>query len=307
MTLALVWGLLAVPVASAAPLVVRGRITDPDGLPLPGVLVTVSPTSAGASVTTFTDTNGVYVLEVPGGRYRLTAELSGFRRAEPRDVVIAGDSVVIDLSLPLASLQEQVTVRGEMARSMMGDPAPEAPVSVTRDVIDGAMLPNSQYDDVLALMPNVIRGPDGQISVAGARAPQGALVVNGFNQTDPISGAAGVMLPIESVDSVRLRRLSCSFGRSTGGVTSVVTRAGADQVHMSANSFPRPFRRRRHPASYWEPNAGVADPREGTRARGQGVSYRFDRNRYTTLIGNRKPTTALLSWTQLMCRCPRRT
>jgi hypothetical protein len=31
-----------------------------------------------------------------------------------------------------------------MARPMMGDPAPEAPVSVTRDVIDGAMLPNSQ-------------------------------------------------------------------------------------------------------------------------------------------------------------------
>ena len=36
--------------------------------------------------------------------------------------------------------------------------------------------------------------------------------MNGFNETDPISGAAGVMLPIESVDSVRvLRRLSCKL------------------------------------------------------------------------------------------------
>ena len=45
---------------------------------------------------------------------------------------------------------------------------------MTRDVIDGAMrFPNSQYDDVLALMPNVIRGPDGQISVAGRARPRG--------------------------------------------------------------------------------------------------------------------------------------
>ena len=267
MTLALVWGLLAVPVASAAPLVVRGRITDPDGLPLPGVLVTVSPMSAGASMTTFTDANGVYVLEVPGGRYRLTAELSGFRRADPRDVVIAGDSVVIDLSLPLASLQEQVTVRGEMARPMMGDSAPEAPVSVTRDVIDGAMLPNSQYDDVLALMPNVIRGPDGQISVAGARAPQGALVVNGFNETDPISGAAGVMLPIESVDSVQVYTggYPASFGRSTGGVTSVVTRAGATSPCRRTASSTSALRRRRHPRRHTGSRMPASDPREGTR------------------------------------------
>ena len=305
-TLALVLGLRAVPVASAATTAMRGRVTGPDGLPLPGVLVTASPMPAGASVTTLTDTDGVYVLDVPAGRYRLTAELSGFRPADPRDVAIAGDTVVIDLSLLLGSFQQQVTVSGETARPMMGDPAPEAPVSVTREVIDSAMLPNSQYDDVLPLMPNVVRGPDGLISVAGARAPQGALLVNGFNETDPISGTAGVMLPIESVDSVQVYSggYAASFGRSTGGVTSVVTRAGADQFHMSASSFfPRMLFTDGgiRGVAYWEPNAGVSGPLVKGRAHfEQGTSYRFDRNRFGTLIGEqRSKFTALLSWTQV--------
>ena len=298
--------LLAAPMASDAAPAVRGRITDPDGLPLPGVLVTAKPVSAGASVTTVTDTNGVYSLDVQAGRYRLTAVLSGFRPADPHDVVVAQDPVVIDLSLLLGSFQEQVTVKGETTQPMMGDPAPEAPVSVTRDVIDSAMLPNSQYDDVLPLMPNVIRGPDGLISVAGARAPQGALLVNGFNETDPISGAGGVMLPIESVDSVQVYSggYTANFGRSTGGVTSVVTRAGADQFHLSASSFfPRMLFADGgiRGVAYWEPNAGVSGPIVKGRAHfEQGASYRFDRNRFGTLVGEQNSKfTALLSWTQV--------
>lgn len=289
----------------AATPAVRGRITDTDGLPLPGVVVTLSRTG-GPTATATTGDNGDYTIDAPPGHYRLVAELSGFNAATRPDVLVGGDPIVIDLALPLASFEERVTVTAAPAVPMLGNAAPDAPVLVTREVIDSAMLPNSQYDDVLTLMPNVVRGPDGFISVAGARATQGALLVNGGNKTDPITGAPGVMLPIEAVDGVQVYSggYPATFGLATGGVTSVVTRSGADRLHMSANSFfPRMLYANGgiHGVEFWEPNAGLSAPLIKGRAWiEQAVSYRYDRNRIDTLVGPQDSKfTTLLSWSQV--------
>jgi hypothetical protein len=298
--------LLIGAVSSAATPGVRGRITDPAGLPLPGVIVTLARASVVPRLTAVTNEEGVYVLDAPAGRYRLRAELAGFQPVERRDVVVADGPVVIDFFLAMASFQERVTVSAEAMLPMMGRPAPEAPITVTREVFDSAMLPNSQYDDVLPLMPNVVRGPDGLISVAGARASQGALLINGFNETDPITGEAGVMLPLEAIDSVQVYSAGypASFGRATGGVTSVVTRSGGDHLHVSASSFfPRMLFTNGsiHGVEFWEPNVGVSGPLVKERVYfEEGVSYRFDRNRFSTLVGPQNSKfTALLSWTQI--------
>ena len=155
-------------------------------------------------------------------------------------------------------------------------------------------------------MPNVLRAPDGSISVAGARASQGALLVNGVNVTDPITGAPGVMLPIEAVEGIEVYSggYPAAFGLASGGVTSVVTRSGADRLHMSANSFfPRMLFGDGgiRGVEFWEPNAGLSAPLVKGRAYvEQAVSYRYDRNRFGTLVGPQDSKfTALLSWTQM--------
>ena len=290
----------------AADVTVRGRIVDPEGLALPGVVVSLTPAGGGEGQTAVTDQAGSYLISTPAGRYVLRAELAGFQPAE-RPVVIAGtDPIVVDLTLALALHEEEVTVRGDAATPVMGDPHPDAPVTVTREVVDNGMLPNSQYDDVLPLLPNVVRGPDGLISVAGARAPQGALVVNGFNVTDPVSGEPGIMLPIEAVDSMEVFSggYSADLGRATGGVTSVHTRAGAEEFQMSANSFfPRLWfvGGKLQGIESWEPNLGVSGPVvKGRVYFEQALSYRFDRNRFDTLAGTEYQTfDTLLSWSQL--------
>jgi len=299
----LAWGVSTIAAATPG---VRGRITDPDGLPLPGVDVTLTPLDGGAAVSATTAPDGGYAIDARPGRYRLTAELSGFTTAARTDLIVGDDSVVVDLALGLATFEEHVTVTAAAAAPMIGNTAPDAPVLVTREVIDSAMLPNSQYDDALTLMPNVVRGPDGSISVAGARATQGSLLVNGVNKADPITGAPGVMLPIEAVDGVQVYSggYPAMFGLATGGVTSVVTRSGADRLHMSANSFfPRLLYADGgiHGVEYWEPNAGVSAPLiKGRVWIEQAISYRYDRNRIDTLVGPQDSKfTTLLSWSQL--------
>ena len=174
-----------------------------------------------------TDSQGSYTFSVEPGRYRLHAELPGFASVD-RDIVVGAAPIRLDLQLPLAMLTQEVTVTAAAPKPLMDDSQPDAPVTVSREVIDNAMLPNSQIDDALSLMPNVVRGPDGAISVAGARAPQGALFVNGINETDPVTGGAGYIIPIDAVDSMQVYSggYPAELGRATGGVTSALTRVG---------------------------------------------------------------------------------
>lgn len=292
--------------ASAATFEVSGRVVDASGGALPGV--TVSVTLAGGSelpTEAVTDAQGTYTFSVPAGRYVVHAELPGFAALD-REVVVDGLPVRLDLQLALAHLEQEITVTGEAPRPLIDDTMPDAPVTVSREVIDNAMLPNSQYDDVLPLMPNVLRGPDGAISVAGARAPQGALFVNGIDETDPVTGGAGYIIPIDAVDSMQVYSggYPAELGRATGGVTSALTRSGADRFHMMTDSaLPRMLVEEGeiHGVEFWEPNLGAS----GQLARGhlyfqQALSYRFDRNTFTTLDGTyRNVYRSVLSWSQL--------
>jgi hypothetical protein len=289
--------------ALAADLTIRGHITDPDGLPLPGVVVTLAPSPDGVP-TVVTDGSGLYSLTAPPGHYELKAQLTDFDSAA-RTVDLSSADATVDITLRLAAHQEAVTVKGDQLQSVVGQPHPAAPVTVTREVVDSGMLPNSQYDDVLPLLPNVVRGPDGLISVAGARAFQGALFVNGSNETDPVSGEPGISLPLEAVDSLDVFSggYSAELGRATGGVTAAHTRPGADQFRSSANSFFPRFRfkdGRVEGVDYWEPNAGMSGPIiKGKLFFEEAVSYRFDRNHFETLVGTQhQKFNELAAWTQ---------
>jgi hypothetical protein len=291
--------------AFAAAVDVSGRIVDPSGGALPGVTVTL--TLVGGSelpAEAVTDAQGAYTLSVSPGRYLVHAELPGFAPVD-REVVVGAAPMRLDLQLALARLEQEITVTAEAPRPLIDDSQPDAPVTVSREVIDNAMLPNSQYDDVLPLMPNVVRGPDGAISVGGARASQGALFVNGINESDPVTGGAGYIIPIDAVDSMQVYSggYPAELGRATGGVTSALTRSGSDRFHMMADSaLPRMLVEdgEIHGVEFWEPNLGAS----GHLARNvyfqQALSYRFDRNTFTTLDGTyRNIYRSVLSWSQL--------
>ena len=291
--------------AAAGPSV-RGRVTDPAGLPLPGVAVTLVPVAGGPALLAVTDAQGTFAADAPAGRYRLRAEISGFEPAEQSLTVLPGAPLNLSIGLRLAAFEQQITVHEDAPQPVLGVPRPDAPVTATREVVDSGMLPNSQYDDVLPLLPNVVRGPDGLISVAGASAPQGGLLVNGVNLADPISGEAVLLLPLKAIESVDVFSggYAADAGRATGGVTSVHTRSGGDRWHASANSF---FPRLRfvggavHGVDSWEPNVGASGPIVRGRLFVEGaVSYRYDRNRYETLSGPQDSVyAALMAWGQV--------
>ena len=179
----------------------------------------------------------------------LVAELPGFERVE-RTVPIVHEAVVLNLTMALAAIQQQVLVVAG-SDAVISEAHAGAPATVTREVIEAAMLPHNTFQDVLPLLPNVVRGPDGLISVAGARAPQGQLLVNGLSQNDPVLGEPDIMLPLDPIGSVQVlsNGYPTEFGRAIGGVTLVQMRPGTEitlseldahcRAHVAGYKVPR--------------------------------------------------------------------
>ena len=304
----LVAACLVEPLYAATPSVV-GHVVDPGGLPLPGVAVTLRPDDGGGGtpLAVTTDAGGRYEFDdVPKGHYDLDASLEGFEGAARRNLDVEGDTVDVELKLALAELHQEITVVAQAPLNVIGAAEPNAPVTVTRTVMDVAMLPNMQFDDVLPLMPNVVRGPDGLIAVGGARAETGGLFVNGVTADNPLTGGAGVMLPLEAVENMQVYAAGApaEYSHATGGVVAVSTRPGTDHFHVSLDSFfPRLYYTDGGIGGieYWDPNAGVSGPIvRGRVTFMEGISYRYDRNSFTTLKGDdHNVFNALYSWTQV--------
>jgi hypothetical protein len=289
---------------AAAQSPVSVRIVDQLSFPLPGVQVTITPAAIGPAVSRVTDENGRFAANVPAGRYTLVAELVGFTRIE-RPITVGAAPLALELTMLVAGLGNEVTVTAPI-EPIVGDALPMVQATLTRDIIDVAMLPNNTFDDVLPLLPNVVRGPDGMISVAGARAPQGQMLVNGLSQNDPVMGEPDIMLPLEPIGSVQVftNEYPSEFGRATGGLTVIHMRSGDDTFHVNFNSFDPRLQFSSHGISgveAWEPNLGVSGPIvKGRVWFYQGLDYRFVRNAFDTLVGSQdNKYTAALSWSSI--------
>jgi hypothetical protein len=286
--------LLASTPALARDVRVQGRVIDQSGLALPGVSVTLTPAGTTgepvASATTAAD--GAFSLDVAAGDYRLNTRLDGF---EPLSRVVAASAslTVPDLVMALAPFSAETTVVAALPTATELQPRQfGAPATIAEQVFDNAPLRSSRYDDMLPLLPNVIRGPDGLISVAGARAPSGAVLLNGLPSSDIATGDPIAVVPIGAIETVRVvtTGFAAEFGPSTGGVTIINSRSGADVYRFSVNSFtprPRLVDGGVKGIEAWDPNTHVRGPIVKGRAWfAQSLDYHYEKTRADTAAGS---------------------
>src|SRR6185503_12225607 len=178
------------------------------------------------------------------GEYALEATAGGFKTSNKTISIRAGETLVENVSLEVADVTASVTVASVDENVQTTDAAPAS--TVKRNTLQTVPLPNEQLLDALPLVPGVVRGPDGQIDMNGARASQSSMTVNSANVTDPVTGQFAFNLPIEAVESVQVltNPYAAEYGKFTGGVTAVATRSGTDKFNVEAQSFFPRFRRR---------------------------------------------------------------
>ena len=91
---------------------VRGAVLDQNGAAVAGASVTAKNIATGIESKTTTTGEGVYsIARLLPGKYVISVEARGFKRAEYTDVdVTAGRDVVIDAKLEPGAISETVTV-----------------------------------------------------------------------------------------------------------------------------------------------------------------------------------------------------
>ena len=210
-------------------------------LVVPGAHVKLSGPS---SLDIQTDGTGSYSLsDISPGVYSIEVTTPGLRGSTVATIA-AGETTETKVQLELESVKISVDV---------SDSAPPISAeSMSRDVVGEKVLNNApnkdeRFDSVLPLIPGVVRGPDGLISMKGARASQGGSLLNGSNATDPVTGIPDIRLPIDVVSSVEVisNPYDPEYGRLTGAVASTETRTGNyEDFHASfQNILPRPRKR----------------------------------------------------------------
>ncbi len=151
---------------------ISGTVQAPDGARLPGVVVSVSIDGRQVSQVVSGD-QGVYrVSGLTPGRYELSAALDGFRTTVLELDTTAGDLVGRDITLPIASLVETVTVVGRSDRESLE--VPRIRESGARDVGEALASLAGVWKVRRGAMANdvVVRGYQGEnltVLIDGAR------------------------------------------------------------------------------------------------------------------------------------------
>ncbi|PMP96659.1 MAG: hypothetical protein C0168_01730 [Candidatus Aminicenantes bacterium] len=172
-----------------------GTVVDEEGAPLPGVTVEVtSPEMIGGKRATQTSARGSYVfLNLPPGKYTLTASLPGFKTIKQENIIItAGSSMVVDVKMEMGKLEETVTVTA-------AGPVVDAKTSTVATNLQSellAKLPTSRdafYDLALTTPGMVSQGKDGSWlpspNAYGGASNENVFLINGVNTTNPRSAA----------------------------------------------------------------------------------------------------------------------
>ncbi|MCH7823516.1 MAG: TonB-dependent receptor, partial [Acidobacteria bacterium] len=221
---------------------VQGEATDPDGLPLPGVAVTLRNDATGATRTVVTSVSGGYMVQglVPG-TYTITFALQGFQTVEQLGLELrVGQSPSVKVTMVLSTLEETVTVTA--LTPMIEVTSKEVGGSLTAREIEDLPSINRSFILFAALLPGVVaRQGTGTLSadviyVNGQDDNNNQFNIDGAaNDDDQNGGNAGgqVRAAFEAMAEFQIltSQFDAEFGRTMGGVINAVTKSGTNEFH----------------------------------------------------------------------------
>ncbi|HEY7171775.1 MAG TPA: TonB-dependent receptor [Vicinamibacterales bacterium] len=225
-----------------------GRVVDQTNLPLPGATVTATAPATGYSRSVPTAADGTYTIpSLPVGVYDISATLNGFRTVEQKQVEVDVSSTRrIDFTLPVASVQAEVTVTG-VPPIVQTDVAVGTVVS--QHELENLPLNGRQFANLGALAPGTSLGYNsdptkpGQLVIAlnGGSGRNVNFIVDGGDNTDDTIGGALQNFSVENVEQFKIQtqNYKAEYGRSSGGVVTVVTKSGTNRFDGTAFAFGR--------------------------------------------------------------------
>jgi len=227
---------------------IAGNVTDPSGASITGAKITVTNTATSLEKQTSTDRAGYYqVLQLPVGRYQVAAEAPGFARTmvQGTNPLEINQTLRIDVQLEVGSVKDTVTVEG--GASAVETENATVGATVSSNAVYELPLNGRNALDLLATQPGVTpKNSDaprqaGSYSIGGGRSDSVLYLLDGGMNNHLINNDVVINPNPDAVGEFRVLQsnYSAEYGRSAGGVVSVVTKSGTNSVHGTAFDFLR--------------------------------------------------------------------
>jgi len=227
---------------------ISGSVEDPSGAAIVAAEITLTNTATGNTQTTTTNERGLFVLPgVLAGSYSLKVTSEGFQAYARSGIQLTPGEIrnLGTIVLTLGALTESVSVVDTPA--VVQTASGEVSATVTGTQINDLALKGRDFLGLVSLVPGVVddgsktrdsTAPNavGGIYINGARSQMKNFTVDGVTDLD--TGSNNTLHYEPNMDSIAEVKVLTSnyqaeYGRSAGGLISVVTKSGTREFHGS--------------------------------------------------------------------------
>ena len=242
---------------------ITGTVVDLTGAAVPDAAVAIKNLSTNTVRNTVSSSTGAYlVLGLEPAIYQVVVSSNSFKTFVAKVEVTVGGHVTLDARLSVSATTTEVQVVGEGGAQVNTQTQEMSQVVDTQQLSSLPSLTRNPYDFV-ALAGNVSGGDNstnsgttaidqtgsGQnqenrgvgYSINGQRESGTEILLDGVENVSIYSQAIGEDVPVDSVQefSVITSNYSAEYGRASGGVINVTTKAGTNSFHGSGWEFNR--------------------------------------------------------------------
>src|SRR5712671_5770413 len=233
---------------------IAGTVADSSGAAISDAQVTLANVDTGEKRVQQSGTDGLYsFVNLLPGRYRIDVEKTGFKRiARPEVIVEVGQVVRIDLALQVGEVTQTIEVTGETPQ-LQSESSTVGTVVEERKANELPLNGRNVFN-LVALAPSVVPQGSatgtpvgvnpfgwGNYQVNGSFANESAEYLDG----QPLNiGYINLPVLIPTQDSIQEFKVQTSnlgpeWGKFSGGVTNLSTKAGTSSLHGEAYEYLR--------------------------------------------------------------------
>ena len=243
--------LLSLGLSSALAQTETGQITvkatDSNGAAVAGATVTVKAPGTGAERTGKTNEEGVVSFaNLQPGLYDVTVTGgSGFAPFNQQAQVSVGGKVTVEASMSATAKGETINVvAGEGGIQVNTQTQELSDVVSTKQITELPTLTRNPYD-LVGISGNVVPDQSGGrgtgFAINGQRSASTEILLDGGENVDAFTAVVGQSVPLDAVQEFRVitSNFSAEYGRASGGVVNLATKAGSNLFHGSLYEFNR--------------------------------------------------------------------
>ena len=235
---------------------IAGVVKDTTGALVTDAQVRVTNVATNAKRTTVTGNAGQYsVPALPPGNYLVNVSKSGFKTYQATIEVTVGGHSTLDAELAIGISSTVVEVVAGTATVVNTQTQELEQLVDTQQLAQLPSLTRNPYD-FIALAGNVSSGDSttpnfggsqnqngrgAGFSINGQRESGTEILLDGVENVNLFTAQTGTQIPVDSVQeySVITNNFGAEYGRASGGVINLTTKAGSNNWHGSAWEFNR--------------------------------------------------------------------